>query len=311
MDSLKSKIIEKAKSAGFAEVKFANYQTLDNETDLLKIWINNGYHADMNWIERHIDLRKDPRKLLDSCQSMIIFAHSYNNGIDHLPSKDYGKIARYAQGRDYHKVLKKKLKKIIQFIDSEVQGSENRAFVDSGPVAERDWAVLSGIGARGKNSLILNKKLGSYFFLSVILSSIKFPTDEPISDMCGKCTKCISACPTDAIVKPYVIDSNKCISYQTIENRSDNIPQEISDNISNWIFGCDICQEVCPWNNHRNMLNREKDFQPRNNTTQLELKKILNMEQDEFIDNFAGQAIIRTKLSGLKRNAKSIKNNKL
>lgn len=311
MNSLKESIIKYAESIGFDKVGFAKYKLLESETDLLKLWIDNGYHADMNWIKKHIPLREDPKLLLESCKSIIIFAHSYNNGIDHLNNSNYGKIARYAFGRDYHKVLKKKLKKVSDFIKNNTEHSEIRYFVDSGPVAERDWAVKAGIGARGKNSLILNKKLGSYFFLTSMLTNLDFEEDDPVKDMCGNCRKCISACPTDAIVKPYVVDSNKCISYQTIENKSDKIPADVSENMSNWIFGCDICQEVCPWNNHRNQLNREIDLLPRNNVTQIELEKIKNMDNDEFYKNYSGQAIIRAKLSGMKRNAKYLGDNKL
>lgn len=305
MSDLKENIIDFAKELGFGEVKFAKYQLLKNETDLLKIWLNKGYNADMDWIKNHIDLREDPRKLLENCNSIIVFAHSYNHGIDHLERKDEGKIARYAWGRDYHKVIKKKLKKIEEYIGSKERNSKFRYFVDSGPVAERDWAVKSGIGARGKNSLMLNKKLGSYFFLSTMLTNIEFEPDEEIRDMCGKCTKCISACPTGAIVEPYVIDSKKCISYWTIESKEDEIPSEIAKNMQNWVFGCDICQEVCPWNNHRNLLSTEDDFRPRGGITQLNLEEISKYNDENFKEKFSGQPIMRTKLKGLQRNAKA------
>jgi epoxyqueuosine reductase len=304
MSNLKQDIINKSLELGFHEIKFAEYQLLSNETKNLQTWIHNGFQADMDWIKHHVELRNDPRNLLENCQTVIVFAHSYNNGFDHLELNSHGKIARYAVGRDYHKVLKKKLKSISDFLKT--KNINSRCFVDSGPVAERDWAVKSGIGARGKNSLVLNKKLGSFFFLSSMLIDHRIDADTPVKDMCGKCTKCIKACPTNAIIKPYIVDSNKCISYWTIESKAEELPDEIVKNQEKWIFGCDICQEVCPYNNHRNLIQSEPDFVPRKNTTQLNLENVKEMNQDEFIEKFAGQPIIRTKLSGLKRNAKAI-----
>ncbi|MDC1069010.1 tRNA epoxyqueuosine(34) reductase QueG [Candidatus Kapabacteria bacterium] len=303
---MKSNIIDLAKSLGFSEIKFAKYQKLEQQTKNLKKWIDNDFHADMDWIKNHLPLRDDPSLLLENCKTVIVFAHSYNNGIDHLPVEGYGKIARYAMGRDYHKVLKNKLKKISKYLES--KKIKTKYFVDSGPIAERDWAVISGIGARAKNSLILNKKLGSFFFLSTMLVDQEIEADSPVLDMCGKCTKCIKACPTGAITEPYIVDSRKCISYWTIEYRGETLPKNITENQNKWIFGCDICQEVCPWNNHKNILNTEKEFYPRDNTTQLDLLESSEISEKEFIDRFAGQPIIRTKFSGLKRNAKSALN---
>lgn len=258
----KSQIIEKALDLGFDEVKFAKVTELEDETKNLKSWIKNGFHADMDWIKKHVELRANPQKLVNSAKTIIVLAHSYNKGYENIDGKDYGKIARYALGRDYHKVLKNKLKKLDKYLSENTKNYESRFFVDSGPVAERDWAVISGIGARGKNSLILNKKLGSYFFISSIITNLEIELEqsEQIRDMCGKCTKCIKACPTGAITKPYVVDSNRCISYWTIESKEDSIPEHIENNMDGWVFGCDICQEVCPWNSHRIKVTNEIDF---------------------------------------------------
>lgn len=302
----KNSIVQFARSLGFNEIKFAKAKDLKEETQNLEKWIENGFHADMNWIKDHVELRSNPAKLVESAKTVIVLAHSYNKAYDNLESKGYGKIARYALGRDYHKVIKKKLTKLDKFISQNIDDYRSRFFVDSGPVAERDWAVISGLGARGKNSLILNKQLGSYFFISTIITNQSFQEDEPIRDMCGKCTKCIKACPTGAIEKPYIVNSNKCISYWTIESRADIIPEKIEANMNSWIFGCDICQEVCPWNSHKIQITQELDFFPKKFEPQLDLKKIVDMNENEFIETFSGSPVMRTKLKGLKRNAHSV-----
>lgn len=305
---LSKKIISKlAFEEGFNEIGIAKCEELTIESDNFREWLNNGYNADMKWMERHFLLRKNPKSLLDNCKSIIVLAHSYNNGFDHLENNKFGKIARYAVGKDYHKVIKKKLRNIERKLLEYDSNIQTRSFVDSGPIAERDWAVRAGIGARGKNSLILNKKLGSYFFLSSILTNIEIEPDKHIRDMCGECTKCISACPTEAIEKPYVVNSNKCISFWTIESKSSEIPEHISKNLNNWIFGCDICQEVCPWNNHRNILTNELQFFPKNNRTSINIDFASNISSQDFVDTFSGQAVIRTKYNGMQRNANAIK----
>lgn len=263
----------------------------------------------MKWLESNLDKRKDVRLIFPDTQSIIALASSYNFGINHLEnhnseSQNYGKISRYAWGKDYHKVIDKKTKKLR--IKLKELGINSKFYTDTGPCLDKQWAVKSGLGWQGKNGLILNKQLGSYFFITIGFLDKAIKADKPYSDFCGNCTKCISACPTNAIVKDKIVDSNKCISYWTIENRDENFPKDISDNLNDWIFGCDICQEVCPWNNHKNLLSNEFDFLPKNNETFLNLEKVKKLDEEEFNFRFQSSPIKRTKLSGLKRNSKEL-----
>ncbi len=214
--------------------------------DRLGEWLRNGYHADMDWMERTRDIRQDVQKKLPGAKSVVVVARNY-----YAPRPDAkegaGKVARYAWGRDYHRVLLKPLRRLARFIESLENGAQTYCCIDSGPVLERAWAARAGIGWIGKNSLVLRRDLGSWFFLGVILTTVELEPDSPVPDQCGSCRLCIDACPTDAIVEPKVVDSRRCISYQTIENRGE-IPENLQPKFEGWLFGCDICQDVCPWN---------------------------------------------------------------
>lgn len=305
MNEIKNKIEDISKSLGFDLIKFTKYEKLESEIELFKNYIENHFHADMKWMENNIEKREDPKLVFHDVKSVIVMASSYNFGISHLKDKNYGKVARYAWGRDYHKVLDKRTKKFRQALNE--IGVNSKFYTDTGPCLDRQWAVKAGLGWQGKNGMVINKNLGSYFFITVGFLDIELSSDTIHRDYCGECTKCIKACPTDAIIQDKVVDSNKCISYWTIENRDDSFPQNISKNQENWLFGCDICQEVCPWNNHRNLISKELDFLPRNNETSLSLDSIGEMNEDEFSIRFMSSPIKRTKLKGLKRNAFEIK----
>jgi len=259
----------------------------------------------MSWMDKGIDKREDPKLIFTDIKSVMVLASSYNYGISHLESNEFGKISRYAWGRDYHKVLDKRARKFR--IALEKIGINSKFYSDTGPCMDKQWAVKAGLGWQGKNGLVINKKLGSYFFITVAFLDIDISEDKPYQDFCGECSKCITACPTDAIISNKIVDANKCISYWTIENRDEKFPEEISKNLNNWVFGCDICQEVCPWNNHRNIISKELSFLPRNNETVLEYEQVKNMNQEEFEIRFLSSPIKRTKLSGLKRNFEELK----
>lgn len=300
---LKESIIKKSKDLGFIDIGFAKYQVLSDEIEHYKEWIHNSFNADMRWMDKNYDKRSDPSLILDDVNSVIVVAFNYYSG-DHNSYDDGGKIARYAWNYDYHDIIKPKLIELSEFISLLSKDHKYRVYVDTGPVLEKIWAEKAGIGWQGKNSLILSKKFGSYFFLGVIFSNLIFEYDSPVKDYCQSCTKCISACPTDAIVSPKVVDSRKCISYWTIEAKPyKEFPSNVSQNMSDWIFGCDICQEVCPWNRHKPKITDDLRFHPRNDEKSLNINQILEMEQIDFSERFTKSPVKRTKIAGLKRNA--------
>ncbi|HEY3249530.1 MAG TPA: tRNA epoxyqueuosine(34) reductase QueG [Ignavibacteria bacterium] len=273
--NIKNSIIQKAKELGFEKIGFARYEVLEKESENLNHWINMGYEADMEWIERGFDKRRDIRNIVPDAKSVISLAYNYYTPFEHDELKP--KISRYAWGKDYHKVLKKKLKELCNcefeartplnppFNQRGDERSEGgfvfKYYVDDGPVMDKAWAVKAGLGWQGKHSNVINPDFGSWFFICNIITNIEFDSyDSPIEDLCGSCTLCISACPTGAITDEYVVDSNKCLSYQTIENRGE-IPNEID--LNGWLFGCDICQDVCPYNSPKyNRITKDESFYP-------------------------------------------------
>lgn len=304
---MKQKVKDKAKELGFSECGFASYRLMDSELEHYKSWLSSGYNADMDWMERNLEARLDIKKLLPSAKTIIVLAHSYNTQINPIADYSKAKIARYAWGKDYHNVLKKKLKKLELYLKELDLNSESRSFTDSAPIFERDWAISAGLGWRAKNSLVINRKLGSYFFISTIITNVELEADSPFGkDYCGTCTKCIDACPTGAIEKGSIVNANKCISFWTIESKSETIPSHIAQNMNGWVFGCDICQEVCPWNNSRVQPTLENLFFPRNGENYIDIEKVSNMTEEEFNQRYEVSPVKRTKLSGLKRNIKAI-----
>ena len=305
----KNKITEiikkKAADLGFSSCGISQARFLKEEEKKFEDWLNHGYHGSMDYLNKNFDKRLDPRKLVHGSKSVISLTYNY-----YPPKKLVGKnnfiISKYAYGKDYHKILKKKLRKLFFFMKENIGNIEGRVFVDSAPVHERAWAKLSGLGWIGKNSLLINKKMGSYFFIAEIISDLDLEYDSPVSDMCGKCTRCIDACPTDAITKAQVIDAQKCISYLTIENKK-KIPKELQKNMNGYIFGCDICQEVCPWNRFSKPHN-EESFLPNKEIKKYRKKDWIELTEETFNIIFKGSAIKRTKYKGLKRNIKAYLN---
>jgi epoxyqueuosine reductase len=299
--------IEKAKSLGFQDIGISKARELTEEAKNLEKWLLNGFHGDMEYMHRDFDLRIDPKKLFPGAKTIISLTHNYYNDIQ-FEDASRPKIAKYAYGKDYHKVLKKKCNLLIDWIIEQKGTIQARAFVDSAPILERKWAEISGIGWIGKNSLLLTKGKGSFFFLSEIIIDIPMEyTESKATDYCGKCTKCIDACPTEAIVAPYQIDSNKCISYLTIEYKKE-LPDTYNDKMNSWIFGCDICQDVCPIN-ARSKNHQEPKFSPNEQFISLNKEEMYNINEIQFNTIFEGSAIKRTKFEGLKRNLDFIKKN--
>ncbi len=293
-------IKEEAYRLGFVLCGVSRAEFMEDEVVRLEQWLSAGHHGQMAYMENHFDKRVDPRLLVPGSKSVVSLAYNYFSDQKQVDA-DAPKISMYAYGRDYHKVVRKKLKLLYQFIEKKAGHIDGRVFVDSAPVMERDWAKRSGLGWVGKHTLLLNKKMGSYFFLAEIILDLELEYDTPMTDHCGTCTKCIDACPTDAISKSgYVVEADKCISYLTIELK-DNIPETFKGQMENYMFGCDICQQVCPWNRFA-VPHSEPEFNPKEGLLQMTKNEWLDITEELFNELFQGSAVKRTKYSGLKRN---------
>ncbi len=277
---------------------------LEEEAPRLEKWLEANMHGYMNYMENHFDKRLDPTLLVDGAKSVVSLALNY------FPEKtqidDTYKISKYAYGEDYHFIIKWKLKELMKFIQAEIGEVGGRVFVDSAPVLDRAWAKKSGLGWIGKNGNLINKEAGSFFFLAELIIDLELEADGPVKDYCGSCTACIDECPTDAIPEPYVVDGSKCISYLTIELKDEIIPKEFQGKMESWMFGCDICQDVCPWNRFSKPHN-EPLLNPKPNLLGLNKKDWEDLTEEVFRDLFKKSAVKRTKFDGLKRNIDFLK----
>ena len=295
-------VIETSASLGFDHIGFSNYAQLEEETENLEKWLQKGYNARMQYMERNLVKRKDVWEIFHGARSIISLGMNYYTAHQHSNEKDYGKVSRYAWGKDYHLIIWEKLDQLVLQWKELDPSFEAKTYVDTGPVMDKAWAVRSGIGWLGKHSNVINRNGGSWFFIATLITNYEFASSVKVAELCGNCTACIDACPTNAIVQDYVVDANKCISYLTIENKGE-IDNKFSGRFDNWIFGCDICQDVCPWNKKFSVETTEEEFQPREGIKDLPLQLIENMTEDTFKQKFANNPILRTKLKGLKRNA--------
>lgn len=298
-------VVLAAKGLGFDLVGFADAKPLDLESGQLSAWLQKGYHAGMQYMEKNLEKRKNVNELLPGAKSVISLGLNYYTPYPFTGNKSVGKISRYAWNIDYHIIIWEKLFLLIQQLKEIDPDFEGLSYVDTGPVMDKAWAVRSALGWQGKHSNIINKDFGSWFFIANIISNVVFEYSTPIEDFCGSCTACIDACPTNAIT-PYIVDSNKCISYQTIENKGE-IPSSLKGKFDNWLFGCDICQDVCPWNIKFSRLSSEPGFYDKENKRELPLDEVLEMTQDKFTELFRTSPVKRTKLKGLTRNAAFLK----
>tara|TARA_Y100000741_G_scaffold37742_1_gene26393 strand:- start:3941 stop:4858 length:918 start_codon:yes stop_codon:yes gene_type:complete len=304
MKKKNSQLIKKlAKEIGFSSCGISKARFLKEEEKNFENWLKQGNQGTMSYLERNFDKRLNPQKLVPGSKSVISLTFNYFPPRKILKKNSFI-ISKYAYGKDYHFVIKKKLKTLFSLIKEKIGNIEGRVFVDSAPIHERAWAKISGLGWIGKNSLLLNKKMGSYFFLAEIICDLELEYDTPVTDHCGTCTKCIDACPTNAITQAQVIDANKCISYLTIENKNE-IPSELSKSFNNYIFGCDICQDVCPWNKFSKP-HDEKEFLPNDEVSNFSNKDWEELTHDTFNRIFKNSAIKRTRFKGLKRNIKAV-----
>ncbi len=298
-------IRDEAYRMGFDFIGFARAEKMEEEAYRLEKWLNQGMHGKMHYMENHFEKRIDPRKLVEGSKSVITLLYNY------FPDQDQEdtsapKISKYAYGKDYHFVIKHKLKDLLQFIQDKIGEVSGRCFVDSAPVLERDWAKRSGTGWIGKNTLLINPKQGSYFFLAELILDLELKYDGPMKDYCGRCTRCIEACPTEAISEEgYIVDGSKCISYFTIELK-EAIPEVYKNQFENWAFGCDICQEVCPWNRFSKK-HQEPAFEPHPELLKMTQSDWVDLTEEVFRELFRKSAVKRTKFKGLKRNIDFLK----
>lgn len=285
---------------GFMACGISKAEFLEEEAPRLEKWLSNNHHGEMAYMANHFDKRLDPRLLVDDAKSVVSLTLNYFTPTKQL-DVNAPKISKYAYGTDYHTVIKDKLKELMAFINDNIGEVSGRCFVDSAPVMDKAWAQKSGLGWRGKNSNLISKNAGSFFFLAELIIDLELEYDNPfVADHCGSCTRCIDACPTDAIIAPYTVDGSKCISYLTIELKNE-IPKEFKGKMENWMFGCDICQDVCPWNRFATP-HQEPAFEPALALLELKKEELIEITDEVFKQVFKGSAVKRTKLTGLKRN---------
>ena len=289
-----------AEELGFSQCGISKADFLEEEAPKLENWLFQNKNAGMGWMENHFDKRLDPRKLVPDSKSVVSLLFNYYPQEHILHDEQDFKISKYAYGRDYHKVIKKKLKQFMLAIQEEVGEVNGRAFVDSAPVMDKAWAKRSGLGWQGKNGNLIVHKEGSFFFISELIIDLPLEYDNPIRDFCGNCRLCIDACPTDALSEAYVVDANRCISYLTIELK-DAMPTSLKNKMDNWIFGCDVCQDVCPWNK-RSKPHNQNDFNPKEELKNMDVQKWKEITEEVFDNLFIGSAVKRTGFNGLKRN---------
>ena len=293
-----------ASKLGFLSCGISEACFLEDEAPKLEKWLKHNYHGKMNYMNNHFDKRLDPRKLVPGAKSVVSLLLNYHTDKNQY-DREAPKISKYAFGKDYHIVIKKKLKKFLKFINREIGEVQGRVFVDSAPVMDKVWASKSGLGWIGKNTNLISKKVGSFFFIAELIIDLELVYDPPTTDHCGNCTACIDACPTDALIEPYQIDGSKCISYLTIELK-EKIPSEFEGKMDQWVFGCDVCQSVCPWNRFSKP-NEVSEFEPDENLISMNKNDWEELTEEVFNDLFKNSAIKRTNFSGIKRNIKFLK----
>ncbi len=308
MSTSKNNISTLAHSLGFVRIGFAKAEPFTKEYDHYKKWLADGMNAGMEWMETTAEKRADVSRVLDGAKTVIMTAYNYftpfRHEVTYSPGK--GKLSRYAWGSEYQAIILPKLKQVCAAISETHRGSNSVCYVDTGSVLEKQWAVRAGIGWQGKSGLIITKEYGSWIFLGTIITDVEFEPDYPIKNYCGSCTLCMDSCPTGALVRPSVLDARKCLSYWTIEASPDReIPSVVANKAQGWIYGCDACQNVCPWN-MKQAPTKEELFRPRDGETCLDPRKILAMTKEEFSERFRKSSLKRLKPEGLARNIRDI-----
>ena len=303
-------IKQRALAEGFEKVGIVPAAPLHEEHNQLKRWLDRGFHGQMSWMARDPHLRSDPQRLMPGSRSVVVVAKNYFTPAKHSDDPATGKVSRYAWGDDYHDVVGAKLRSLLSWIKQTTPSAEGKVCVDIQPMMDKAWAVRAGLGWLGKHTNVITTEYGSWVFIGELLLNVELEYDQHIAeDHCGTCTLCIEACPTAAITEPYVVDSNKCISYQTIESREPQLPKEIGEKLGAWLYGCDICQDVCPWNRFEQVTD-ELRFEPRAGNVNAQLTDIIEMTPESYAGRYRHSAMKRAKLSGLKRNALTLLQNR-
>jgi len=301
-------IKQEAEAMGFFDCSISKVAFLKDASQKVEQWLENGHHASMNYMERNREKRYNPGLLVEKAKSIITVLYNYYPATK-LPEKNNYKISKYAYGKDYHFVIKQKLNKLLEKTEAKTGPRIARVFVDSAPVFDKAWAVRAGLGWIGKNGMLINKKLGSFVFVGELMLTLPLQADAPFeTGHCGSCTACLDACPTDAIVEDYLVDSRRCISYLTIEHRGD-LPDEFAGQLGEWIYGCDICQEVCPWNQKFSQKSREPLFAPTSEIVERNPEEWSRLTEEEYRRIFRNSPVKRAKFTGLKRNIQSVLSN--
>jgi epoxyqueuosine reductase len=306
VDKFTNELKQQALREGFNKVGVVRAERLDAEAPRLKEWLARGYHGEMSWMARDVEKRLNPLEIFPPARSIVVVALNYYTPEQHEENSNTGKVSRYAWGDDYHDVLKTKLESLLAWIRERVPEAAGKVCVDIQPVMDKAWAVRAGIGWLGKHTNVITQEFGSWVFIGELLLNLDLEADaEFAEDHCGTCTLCIDACPTQAITEPYVVDSNRCISYATIELRTPELPASIQEELSGWLYGCDICQDVCPWNRFQ-APTEEARFAPREGNVNTDLSQVLELTPETYATRFRGSAMKRTKLIGLQRNARAL-----
>jgi epoxyqueuosine reductase len=304
--NLSELIKRRALELGFDKVGIVSAQSLTDEGKQLRDWLERGYQANMRWLDRDVEKRIDPQLLFPQARSVVVVALNYYTPNKHQEDPATGKVSRYAWGDDYHDVVGDKLRALLSWLNEQRPDIEGKVCVDIQPTMDKAWAVRAGLGWLGKHTNVITQEFGSWVFIGELLLNLELSyDDERVEDHCGTCTICIDACPTQAITQPYVVDSNKCISYATIELREPELPVEIETKLSGWLYGCDICQDVCPWNRFEQATD-ETRFAPREGNVNVSLGEMVEMSHETYVERFRGSAMKRAKLTGLQRNAKAL-----
>ncbi|HEY0376047.1 MAG TPA: tRNA epoxyqueuosine(34) reductase QueG [Pyrinomonadaceae bacterium] len=304
--TLSRRIRERALALGFDKVGVVRAEPLARERERLEEWLRRGFQGEMRWMARDPEERTDPRALLAGARSVVVLALNYYTPHRHAEDASTGKVSRYSWGDDYHDVVGGKLKELLAWIKEQWPGAEGKVCVDIQPMMDKAWAARAGLGWIGKHTNLITREYGSWVFLGELLLNLELEYDAgPAEDHCGTCTLCLDACPTGAITEAYVVDSTKCISYATIELRDERMPEDVARNLDGWLYGCDICQDVCPWNRFEQPT-AEPRFEPREGLVNARLSDILELTPETFAERFRRSAIKRAKLTGLQRNARAL-----
>ena len=301
-----AEIKARARDIGFQKVGIVRAAALIDERERLEAWLRRGFHGEMPYMARDSEQRTDPTKVFPDARSVVVVALNYYTPHQHGDYAGAGKISRYAWGDDYHDVVGEKLRELLNWIKQQWPEADGKVCVDIQPMMDKAWAVRAGLGWMGKHTNVITGDYGSWVFIGELLLNLKLEYDEEqVADQCGSCTLCIDACPTGAIVEPYVLDANLCISHATIESRAPTISADVAEHLEGWLYGCDVCQDVCPWN-HTTPVTREPRFEPRERNVNASLVDTLELTPESYAARFRGSAMKRAKLTGLQRNARAL-----